>query len=107
MITAEFFSSQGKITGFSISGHSGYAAAGKDIICAAVTSAVRFTELLINDKFNAGAKVNINNRSAEISLTLPKKCDNESALSVLSALQSYISELREEYPEYIKVLTQK
>lgn len=107
MITAEFFSSQGQITGFSISGHSGYAAAGKDIVCAAVTSAVRFTELLINDKFNAGAEVNINDKSAEITLTLPKKCDNESAFSALSALQSYISELREEYPEYIRVLTQK
>ena len=45
MIKAEFFTGgDGRIEGFHISGHAGYAEAGEDIICAAV-SAVAYTAL--------------------------------------------------------------
>ena len=33
-----------RITGFEARGHSGYAEAGADIVCAAVTSAIRLVE---------------------------------------------------------------
>ena len=34
---------------FEVKGHSGYAEAGSDIVCAAVTSAVRLVECSLND----------------------------------------------------------
>ena len=49
MTKIEVFNHDGRINGFSVSGHSGYAEAGSDIICAAVTTAVRFAECTIND----------------------------------------------------------
>ena len=37
------------MTGFTCKGHSGYAEAGSDIVCAAITSAIRMTECALND----------------------------------------------------------
>ena len=41
MTTVTFHTKDGRITGFDAEGHSGYAEAGADIVCAAVTSAVQ------------------------------------------------------------------
>ena len=49
MTTATFFSEGSRIAGFEIKGHAGHAPAGEDIVCAAVTSAVRLTECAVND----------------------------------------------------------
>ena len=46
MIRADFYDQEGRITGFSVSGHSGYAEAGADVVCAAVSAAVTFAELI-------------------------------------------------------------
>jgi len=37
----------GRITGFSVSGHSGYAEAGQDIVCAAVSAVVGMAEATV------------------------------------------------------------
>ena len=49
MTTAAFYSEGSRLTGFEMKGHSGYAPQGEDIVCAALTSAVRLTECAIND----------------------------------------------------------
>ena len=41
MTTVQFRMEGGRITGFDAVGHSGYAEEGTDIVCAAVTSAIR------------------------------------------------------------------
>ena len=48
MTTVMFFTEGGRITGFDVSGHSGYGPEGGDIVCAAVTSTVRLAECVIN-----------------------------------------------------------
>ena len=49
MTKVEIFNHDGRIHGFSVSGHSGYAEEGSDIVCAAVSAAVTFAECTIND----------------------------------------------------------
>ena len=49
MTTVTFYMEGERIVGFTVQGHSGYADEGSDIICAAVTSAVRLTECAVND----------------------------------------------------------
>ena len=49
MTRVEFFDHEGRITGFCCSGHSGYAEAGSDIVCATVSTAVKLAECTIND----------------------------------------------------------
>ena len=43
MIQAKILRRNGRTAGFSVSGHAGYADSGKDIVCAAVSSAVQLT----------------------------------------------------------------
>ncbi len=104
MTRCEFTTVDDRITGFSISGHSGYAEAGADIVCASITSAVRLAEATINDVCGAKAKVRVKD-DARITLTLPASCDEEDSVqAVLAGLLLYLAELRDEYPDYIEVL---
>ena len=94
-----------RITGFSVSGHSGYAEAGADIVCAAVSAVVTMAEATINDVCGAKAKVRVKEEDARITLTLPTSCDEEETVqAVLSGLMLTLISLREDYPDYIEVL---
>ena len=94
-----------RITGFSVSGHSGYAEAGKDIVCAAISTAVTMAEATINDVCGAKAKVRVKEDDARITLTLPTACEEEDAIqAVLAGLMLYLISLRDDYEDYIEVL---
>ncbi len=94
-----------RITGFSVSGHSGYAEAGSDIVCAAISAAVAMAEAIINDVCGAKAKVRVKEQDARITLTLPTSCDEEETVqAVLSGLLLTLLNLREDYEDYIEVL---
>ena len=105
MTKCEFFRDHERITGFSISGHSGYAEAGSDIVCAAISAVVAMAETTINDVCGGKAKVRVKEEDARITLTLPTSCDEEESVqAVLSGLMLYLISLREDYPDYIEVL---
>ena len=96
---------EGRITGFSVSGHSGYAEAGQDIVCAAISAVVTMAEATINDVCGAKAKVRVKDDQARITLTLPASCDEEESVqAVLSGMMLTLISLREDYPDYIEVL---
>ena len=102
-----FHTEASRIVGFEAKGHSGYAEEGEDIVCAAVTSAVRLTECTINDVLGLEASVKVREKDASITLKLPAKLGqtNESTCqALLTALMVYFTELHEEYPENISVL---
>ena len=105
MTTVEFYDQGGRITGFCCRGHSGYAEAGADIVCAAVTTAVRMAECTINDVCGARARTKVREEEALISLRLPAQCDEEETVqAVLAGLMLTLCELRDEYPDYLEVL---
>ena len=105
MTRCEFFTENERITGFSVSGHSGYAEAGKDIVCAAISASVTMAEATINDVCGAKAKVRVKEEDARITLTLPSSCDEEEAVqAVLSGMMLTLISLREDYEDYIEVL---
>ena len=105
MTRCEFFTEGDRITGFSISGHSGYAEAGQDIVCAAISAVVTMAEATINDVCGAKAKVRVKEEDARITLTLPASCDEEDTVqAVLSGMMVPLLSLREDYPDYIEVL---
>ena len=105
MTRCEFFTEGERITGFSVSGHSGYAEAGKDIVCAAISAIVTMAEATINDVCGAKAKVRVKDEQARITLTLPASCDEEESVqAVLSGMMLTLISLREDYPDYIEVL---
>ena len=80
---------------------------GKDIVCAAITSAVRLTECAINDVLGLEAAVKVREKDASITLKLPSSLGqtNESTCqALLTALMVHFVQLAEEYPDYISVL---
>ena len=105
MTRCEFFTAEDRITGFSISGHSGYAEAGSDIVCAAISATVTMAEATINEVCGAKAKVRVKNEDARITLTLPASCDEEDTVqAVLAGMMLTLMSLRDDYPDYIEVL---
>ena len=105
MTRCEFFTEDDRITGFTISGHSGYAEAGQDIICAAISAVVTMAEATINDVCGAKAKVRVKEEDARVTLTLPASCDEEEAVqAVLAGMMITLAGMRDDYPDYIEVL---
>jgi len=105
MTRCEFFTEDERITGFSVSGHSGYAEAGADIICAAISAVVTMAEATINDVCGAKAKVRVKEEDTRVTLTLPASCDEEESVqAVLAGMMLTLLSLRDDYPDYIEVL---
>ena len=105
MTRCEFFTEDDRITGFTISGHSGYAEAGQDIICAAISAVVTMAEATINDVCGAKAKVRVKEEDARVTLTLPASCDEEDSVqAVLAGMMITLIGMRDEYPDFIEVL---
>ena len=107
MTTVTFCSEGSRIVGFEVKGHGGYAPPGEDVVCAAVTSAVRLTECAINDVLGLEAAVKVREKDASITLKLPSSLGqtNESTCqALLTALMVHFVQLAEEYPDYISVL---
>ncbi len=94
-----------RITGFSVSGHSGYAEEGSDIVCAAISAVVTMPVATINEVCGANAKVRVKEEDARITLTLPTSCDEEDAIqAVLAGMMLTLCSMRDDYSDYIEVL---
>ena len=107
MTTVTFHMEGDRITGFEVKGHSGYAPAGEDIVCAAVTSAVRLVECAVNDVLGLEASVRVREKDASITLKLPgglSQTNESTCQTLLAALMVHMVQLREEYPDNLSVL---
>ena len=107
MTTVTFYSEGSRVTGFEVRGHSGYAQEGEDIVCAAVTSAVRLVECAVNDVLGLEASVKVKEQDASISLKLPNglgQTNESTCQTLLAALMVHFVQLAEEYPDNITVL---
>ena len=105
MTRCEFFTEGDRITGFSVSGHSGYGEKGTDIVCAAISAVVTMAEATINEVCGAKAKVRVKEEDARITLTLPTSCDEEESVqAVLAGMLLTLCSMRDDYPDYIEVL---
>ena len=107
MTTVVFRMEEDRITGFEAKGHSGYGSEGTDIVCAAVTSAVRLVETTVNDVLGLAAAVKVREQDASISLRLPGGLDEvteSTCQSLMTGLMVYFAQLHDEYPDNIEVL---
>ena len=107
MTTVMFHSAGGRLDGFAVEGHSGYAEEGSDIVCAAISAAVGLTECTVNEVMGLGAAVKAKENSARFSLKLPPALNEESeslCQTVLTGLMVYLRSLGEEYPDNLPVL---
>jgi len=106
MTTVTFLTEEARIVGFDAQGHSGFAAEGEDIVCAAVTSAVRLVEAT-NDVMGLCAAVKVREQDAAISFRLPgglAPTAESTCQNLLTGLMVYLAQLHDEYPENIEVM---
>lgn len=107
MTTVTFHTAGERITGFTVQGHSGFAPEGEDIVCAAITSAVRLVECAVNDVLGLEASVKVRQKDAFIQLKLPgglSEANESTCQTLLTALMVHFVALAEEYPDHITVL---
>ena len=107
MTTVTFHSEGGRLVSFEVKGHSGYAPEGEDIVCAAVTSAVRLIECAVNDVLGLEAAVKVREQDASISLKLPNglgQTNESTCQTLMAALMVHFVRLAEEYPDNLTVL---
>ena len=107
MTTVHFRMEGSRITGFDAVGHSCYAEAGADIVCAAVTSAIRLVEATVNDVLGLAASVKVREQDAAILFRLPgglAPTTESTCQTLLTGLMVYLAQLHDEYPDNIEVL---
>ena len=97
----------GHIVSVESDGHTDYGEEGEDIVCAAVTSAVRLVEATVNDVMGLCASVKVNQETAAISLRLPgglAPTAESTCQNLMTGLMVYLAQLHDEYPEHIEVM---
>ena len=110
MTTVTVFSEGDRLTGFEVSGHSGYAEEGADIVCAAVSSTIDLVIATINDVLGLAASVKVREEDAFVSLRLPGSLGQtaeSTCQALLTGLMLYFTELHDAYPENIEVLEEE
>lgn len=100
MIRVNFRFGNSLVTGFEISGHSGYADEGSDIICSAVSSAAIMTANTITEVMGANAEVSENDGYLLLKL---EKSDAEKSQDILNGLLLHLKGIEQQYPEFIKI----
>ena len=107
MTTVTFLTEDARIIGFDVQGHSGWGESGEDIVCAAITSAVRLVEATVNDVMGLCAAVKVREADASISLRLPGGLANtaeSTCQNLLTGLMVYLAQPHDEYPDNIEVM---
>jgi Predicted ribosomal protein len=91
----------GKIVGIYISGHCGFAFHGKDIVCAAVSSAVYLVVNTITDILKINAKrLFIEDGKLEFIIN---ESDEPQAKALFDGLKAHLKGLEEMYPKNIRI----
>lgn len=102
MINVDFFCEHdGELVGFEIRGHANNNVNGKDIICAAVSSAAYMTANTITDVINISADAEVYG-SGNMYLRM-KKNDAISCRDIMLGFKLHMISLEEQYPKNIVV----
>ena len=110
MTTVRFRTEGNRVTGFDSVGHSGYAEEGEDIVCAAITSAIRLVEATVNDVLGLAASVKVRESDTSISFRLPgglAPTAESTCQALMTGLMVYFAELHDEFPDNIEVLEEE
>ena len=100
MTAVRFITSESLITGFELSGHSGYAEEGSDIVCAAVSSAAFMTCNTITEILGIDADI-----SADSGFMMMKLSSQDAlkAQDILRGFELHMNELSQQYQNNITV----
>lgn len=101
MIRFTFFSSEDRTVGFRITGHAGYSEEGRDIICAAVSSAAYMTANTVTDVLDLDPELSV--AEGDMLLRFRTLSDADNAAAVMDGFRLHIMGLLEQYPDFLTV----
>jgi len=100
----------GNVVFFRVSGHSGYAQRGQDIVCAAVSSAVMMTGVGLERLLGLCDIVEVEEQENVICCSVPESLPEEvrqQAFVLTNTLKLYLEELASQYESYIHMEEKK
>ena len=106
MTSIQFLRSAGRFVGFQAKGHTGYAPAGQDIVCAAVSTLVQTTVLGLQElvglelQIKQEAKTGLFNCSI---LTTDNEAKLEQAHLILNLMYLGLRQVASEYRKYVQI----
>ena len=101
MTTVALLLRGGELVGFDITGHTGLARSGQDILCAAISSAAYLTANTIIEIISAEAKTAV--ADGKMSLLVSAR-DEEKCRSILKGFELHIKQLCEQYPNGVRII---
>lgn len=101
MIKIKIFKAGGKINGYEISGHSGYAERGQDIICASVSTMAGSCHLGLEKVLGLNVQVEIDEEKGYFSLMILE--NSEQAQILLKTFEESVRDLALQYKKFIKL----
>ncbi len=91
----------GRIVGFDVSGHTGLASAGQDILCAAISSAAYLTANTITEVLEVRADVSVADGSMKL---LVPAGEEDKCRVTLEGLRIHLEQLSEQYPKGLRII---
>ena len=101
MTKATFYFDSDVPYGFLISGHSGFAENGEDIVCASVSSAAYMTANTITEVLGVNAQIEVSD--AKMKLIVNKE-QRHITKDILLGLKLHLEGLEEQYPGFLETL---
>ena len=105
MTKVTFYFDENVPYGFLISGHSGFAESGEDIVCASVSSASYMVANTITEILKVNAKIDVEETNGKMKLIVNKE-QRHITKDILLGLKLHLEGLEEQYPEFLKTLTE-
>ena len=100
MTTAKFLFLDDVIVSFELSGHSGFAEEGSDIVCSAVSSAVYMAANTIIEIMKLNPKTVVRDGYLKLQISLE---DDRKSKVITDGLYLHLSELQNQYPNNLKL----
>lgn len=101
MIRVTLLQKDGLLAGFECRGHAGYAPAGEDIVCAAVS--VLTTTCVNAMETVAGVTPRVSSGEGRLSMRLRPGDRSGDAQVILRTLRQGLGDIAEQYPEYVSL----
>ena len=101
MTKATFYFDGNVPYGFLISGHSGFAESGEDIVCASVSSVAYMVANTITEILKVTAEIDVNDGRMKL---IVNKEQRHITKDILLGLKLHLEGLEEQYPEFLETL---
>lgn len=92
----------GELVGFRITGHSGFANSGSDIVCSAISSAAYMAANTVTEVIKASAEIDVNESDGGMLLRVFQK-DAVTCRDILQGFKLHMLALEEQYSDYMIV----